>query len=635
MYLKVSYEQQFDDLMMHLKSKYPEKLFDLDGIGKQTDMSHFSREFFAVKTTADVSVDANANVEDMSVITYNVELPKPFFKMNSYYILWKHMRKLYGHETANKIVEMQLTGDIYINDFHGIAAGEPYCFNYSTFDILQLGLPMVSKIKSGPPKYLYAFKSQLEQFVVVASNSTLGATGLADLLIVMSYYAKNILATQSDAHFSFKDEEACWNYIRENVTSCIYTINQPMRANQSPFTNISVYDRVFLESLCPGYIFPDGSTPDIDLVEKLQVMFIDIMNAEMERTPITFPVTTACFAVDDDGIIQDEAFVNLIAEKNLKYGFINIYSGKSSTLSSCCRLRSEQDNEYFNSFGAGSSKIGSLGVVTINLPRLAFRFKGDHDGFFKALQEQVGICAKVNNAKRHIVKRRIDNGNLPLYTLGFMALSKQYSTVGVNGLNECCEILGYNILDESGQEFVVDLLDTINSENAKHQKQYKAPHNCEQIPGENSSIKLADKDRLLGLNAGYDIYSNQFIPLTTQADMLDRIRLQGLFDKHFSGGAICHVNVEQQLTDPKQLADLIKACARQGVVYWAVNYNIQRCEQGHMSVGRGDSCVICGSAVIDNFTRVVGFLTAVKNWAPKRREQDYPNRQFYGGVHAA
>lgn len=342
MYLKTTYDQEFDDLMMHLTSKYPKKLFDLDGIGKQMDMSEFSKNFFASNVTADASIDANANCDDVSVIAYNTELPKPYFRMNSYYILWKELKRLYGLEVANNIIEMQLSGDIYIHDFHGVAAGMPYsyhyatpivikesknlppesvtmkelflryeedkvilpdresidlrekgikifdgdkfvelkfilrhkidkkllgfstkatgfkvgwtdcplvvtedhpiilldgkeiqaievrigdklaksdnddrllnttvceikdytdlydskyvydvttetgtfnsngikchnCFNYTTYDIMTKGLPMVKKVKSLPPKYLYAFKSQLEQFTVIASNSTLGA----------------------------------------------------------------------------------------------------------------------------------------------------------------------------------------------------------------------------------------------------------------------------------------------------------------------------------------------------------------------------------------------------------------------------------------------------------------------------
>lgn len=633
MYLHVTYDQDFDDLIMYLRSKYPKQLFDMDGIGEQLDLSKFSKKFFSSTVTADSSIDANANVDDMSVIVYNIELPKPFFKINSYYVLWKNLRRLYGHELANKIIEMQLTGDIYIHDFHGIGAGILYCFNYSTYDILLQGLPMVKKIKSYPPKYLYSFKSQLEQFVVIAANSTLGATGLADLLLVISYYMKNILNTKSDGHFKFASEEDCWIYLRETLVSFIYTVNQPLRGHQSPFTNVSIYDRYFLEELQDKYIFPDGSKLDLDLCDKIQDLFIETMNSELRRTPITFPVTTACLSVSQEKDILDERFLKKIAEYNKEFGFLNIYCGASSTLSSCCRLRSESSNEYFNSFGSGGTKIGSLGVVSINLPRLAIKFKNkDKEEFFKHLAYKVGVCAMINNVKRGIAKRRIDNGNLPLYTHRFMSLDKQYSTVGVNGLNECVELFGLNILEESGQQFVLEIMNVINSENEKFEKRYNTPHNVEQVPGENMSIKMAAIDRLLKYQDTYDMYSNQFIPLTTKADLLDRIYLQGLFDKYFSGGAICHLNIDQKIEDSTSIAELIRAAAKQGVVYHAINYNIQECIKGHMSVGKKDTCAICGNKVINNFTRVVGFLTNVKNWHKIRREQDYPNRQFYSSI---
>lgn len=632
MYIKVTYDQEFDDLMMHLRSKYPAKLFDIDGIGKQLDMCNFSRNFFAANTTADASVDANSNVDDVSVITYNVELPKPFFKMNSYYILWKELKRLYGHAKANEIIEMQLTGDIYIHDFHGVASGTPYCFNYSAYDIVMNGLPMIKKVKSIPPKYLHAFKSQIEQFIIIASNSTLGATGLADLLITLSYYAKNIVKTKSDAHYKFQTEDDCWTYVAEMMTSFIYSVNFSLRGNQSPFVNISVFDRLFLEKLCGDYLFPDGSHPDIKYVQRLQAIFLDIMNREMERTPLTFPILTACFSVDSGNNIQDEEFLDFIAEKNLKYGFINIYCGKTSTLSSCCRLRSETDTEYFNSFGSGSSKIGSLGVCAINLPRLALKANKSKMAYLTMLADMVEVCAAVNNAKRHIVKKRIANGNAPLYALGFMDLNKQYSTVGVNGLNEAVEIMGYKITDEEGQQFVLDVLAVINTQNARFEKQYGAAHNNEQVPGENMSIKIVEKDKLLGYKTDYEMYSNQFIPLTATADMLDRIKLQGIFDQHFSGGAICHINVDAPIQDKAKIKELMRITAKMGVIYHAINYNLQECSAGHMSVGRKEACSVCGEPIINNFTRVVGFLTNTKNWHKVRREIDYPHRQFYENI---
>ena len=630
MYVKTTYDQEFDDLYMHLKAKYSSQLFDLDGIGKQMDMSEFSRTFFASNVTADASIDDNSNVSSNSVVAYDVELPKPFQRINSYYVLWKEMKRLYGLETANTVVEANLCGDIYIHDMHGIAAGKPYCFNFSTYDILMKGLCMASKVKSKPPKYLHAFKSQLEQFVIIASNSTLGATGLADLLVTMSYYVSNILESKSDAHFKFATEEDCWIYVREMLDSFVYSVNFDLRANQSPFTNVSVYDNYFLDKLCDDYIFPDGSSPNKDIIQKLQEIYLDVMNSELKRgVPLTFPVTTACFSIDEDKNIKDEQFLEMIAKKNLEFGFINIYCGDSSTLSSCCRLRSEQKTEYFNSFGSGSSKIGSLGVCSINFARLAFKHKSDEEGYFEELKYLVGICARVNNAKRKIIEKRIKNGNEPLYTFEFMDLSKQYSTCGVNAMYESLEQMGYDITTDDGRDFALKVINIINTENSKYEKQYGAPHNCEQVPGESLSVKFSEKDKIMKYQNEYNLYSNQFVPLIANADLLDRIDIQGTLDKHFSGGSILHLNCDTRIEDYKDIMDLIKATAKKGVIYHAINYVLQLCEDGHMSVGTNGICSICGKPIVEEYTRVVGFLTNVKHWNKVRRKSDYPNRKFY------
>lgn len=775
--IKIKYDKEFDLLMISLKEKYGEKMFELDGIGSQLDISQFSKKFFTTNVTADSSVDANANVDDNSVIAYNNELPKPYFKLNSYYMLWKRLKKQYSKEIADDIIEKQLSGDIYINDMGGIGGGLSYCYNYSTYDVMMKGLPMIKKIKSVPPKYLYSFKSQIEQFTIIAANSTLGATGLADFLVVMSYYAKNIINTLSDANFSFKDEESAWHYIKENISSFVYTVNQPSRGNQSCFTNISIYDDVFLASMKEDYLFPDGTTLDIEMVQRLQDIFLSIMNEEMERTPITFPVTTACFSVDEEKNILDKKFLTFISKHNQKYGFINIYCGSSSTLSSCCfhgsqlvtvknekkittlslsegykkfgskiinvkylnewsegrfvkidrgdkkmfiitlegekepliltedhinvtkrgevitsdlslddelvsfnektyeyssvkiksideyvtdiknvycfemidknepyfslpngiithncRLRSDKNNEYFNSFGAGSSKIGSIGVVTVNLPRLAYRFKDNMEEFHSELTKLVNYAAKINNVKRKIVQDRIKNGNHPLYEHGFLNINTQYSTVGINGFNECVEIFGKDILSDDGIKFGIEIIATINKENDIISSKLKMPHNCEQIPGESVSVKQCIKDKVLKFHNDYEMYSNQFIPLTTKTNLLNRIKLQGIFDKHFSGGAIAHLNVDTQIEDVQQIADLIEYSAKMGVIYFAINYVLSECEDGHMSVTKGEICPICGKQITNQYSRVVGFLTNTKSWNKTRREFDFPNRQFYNAL---
>lgn len=639
MYFKISWEQEFGDLMMHLWGKYGRDIFTENGIGDQLDLHKFSQEFFNNNsTTADLSVDANANVSGKSVIDYNFEFPKPLQKYNSHYLIWKQLKQKYGLLEANNIIEKQINGEIYINDLANGAM--PYCFNYSTYDIALNGLVMSNKMKIYPPKSLDSFIRQMEQFTVYAANSTSGATGLADFLIVASYYIDKIFINRYDGHIFIGDnidnsekllDSRVVNYVSEKLKSFIYTINWEFRGNQSPFTNISIYDDYFLEQLIKDYIFLDGITPKISIVKQVQEIFINAMNAELDRSDLTFPVTTACFYVKNN-TIQDNNFLEYIVSNNIKHGFINIYYGDSSTLSSCCRLRSSTNNEYFNSFGAGSTKIGSLGVVTCNLPRLAYLSKDSENKdevFIDLVKKSVDVAAKINNAKRNIIKKRISLNSMPLYTLGYMDLSKQYSTYGVTGLNEALEILGYDILSDKGQNFVLNMLDIINIENDKLSKKFKSPHNCEQVPAETSAVKLAKRDRTLKYQNEYVLYSNQFIPLTKTADILDRLRLQGLFDKKFSGGAISHINIGEKIKDTNIMKDLMIYAAKCGVVYWAINYALKRCCNSHVFVDE-NICPFCGEEIDHITTRTVGFFTNVNNWNKVRRESDFPNRQFYG-----
>ena len=638
-----SYKKDFKDLMLGLEKKYGADLIEENGIGSQLDISKSSKKFFKAFTTADVSVDANANVTDKSVISHKIETAKPFHLINSYYRLWKEIKKIETKEKADWIVESQIKGRMYINDFVGFSSAMAYCFNYSTYDTATMGIPSVFDGRGGsePPKNLMSFLGQIELFSLIAGNSTLGATGLADLLIVIAIYMDKMLQNKEDAHVPMVDDKACWQYMESMLTGFIYRLNQPYRGSQSLFSNVSVYDSNFIDGMLEGdaysIIIDDVKySAKKEIVQKVQEIYLDIMNREMARKPITFPVTTACFSIDENNEIQDDDFLKFISEKNLKFGFINIYAGKSSTLSSCCRLRSERDNgEYFNSFGSGSTKIGSLGVATGNLPQLATICKGAEnpsDEFLHRIKDLVLDCQLVNQAKRNIIKRTIKAGSQPLYSLGYMELKRQYSTFGVIGLYEALEILGYDIMTKEGQDYVLEILNVINTTNKELQDKYKAPQNCEQIPGENVSVKLAKKDRALGYNDKYTLYSNQFIPLIKRVNMFDRIAIQALFDKHFSGGAICHLNVNQEINDVDTMQNLIYSSVKEGVVYFAVNFVLQECENKHMFVGNVDTCPHCGGKIIGTFTRVVGFLTKVDNWIPERREVDFPNRQFYGQV---
>jgi ribonucleoside-triphosphate reductase len=253
----------------------------------------------------------------------------------------------------------------------------------------------------------------------------------------------------------------------------------------------------------------------------------------------------------------------------------------------------------------------------------------NREDFLENVQEYTELASKINHVKRYIIRKRIESGHYPLYTLGFMDIKRQYSTCGLVGINEACEILKTDIMTKEGQQLVIDALDIINKVNSIQEKKYKYPHNVEQVPAESAAIKLAEADKLLGYNTKYKLYSNQFIPLISEADFYDRIKLQGMFDKHLSGGAIAHLNIVDRIKDVNYMAKIIEHAVTQGVVYFAINYNLQDCAKGHITVGKNDKCPQCGSPITGNYERVVGFLVKVNNWHPVRRTEDYPNRVRY------
>ena len=230
---------------------------------KQLDIDFMSRQFFRASTrkgsaTADHSIDPNAIVSGRGVISFNYEVPKPYMKLNSLYNLWRTLCEQFTMEAADAAIEAEICGALYINDSWDI--GRPYCFNYSMYDIALEGLKMGGRLNIVPARGLFTFLRHVEQFTVYAANSTLGATGLADLLIVISRYVDDMLDTGYDNHIKVGGTSRVWTYVAEHLTSLIYTLNWEFRGNQSPFTNVSVYDDGFLGQLVPAYVI-NGNDP--------------------------------------------------------------------------------------------------------------------------------------------------------------------------------------------------------------------------------------------------------------------------------------------------------------------------------------------------------------------------------------
>lgn len=637
-----SFQQEFVDCLRNIEKKYGFELFQISGIGKQLDINWFAKQFFGRKTnTADVSVDSNSNVGLKNTIIFEQEVAKPLKLIYSYYRMWKAMKKKYGLEYANLFVIKQITGEIYVNDFHGVGSSLPYCYNYSTLDTAHKGIPVgIDAEKSNPTKYLNTFFEHLQLFCIHAGSSSLGAVGLADLLLTVSCYVKRILTVKGDQHVTFATEEDCWTHVREKLTNFVYFLNQPNRIVQSLFSNVSIYDSYFLDTMLDFYyIEADGTFyfAEKDIVQKVQALFIDVMNEIMSRRITTFPVVTACFSLDDERNIQDEEFLKWVLESDKKYRFINLYAGATSTLSSCCRLRSDKTNKYMNSLGSGSSKIGSLGVCTQNLPRLAFMSEGDLDKFKAMLRDNIILSQRINGRKRAIIKNVIDKGMFPLYNLGYVDLNTQYSTTGVVGIYEALQILGYDIKTEEGLAIAEDILSFIQQVTDEVAEELKAPCNVEQIPAENVAVKLAKKDRLLGFNDRFDIYSNQYVPLKDMScDMFTRIQLVAKLDKYMSGGSILHININEDDVATDVLVDLAKSMYKLGVVYFAFNKLLAECKDcdtvfttDKESFDKGNvSCPHCGSVNTECALRIVGFIRKFSSWSSERQDEG-KKRKFY------
>jgi ribonucleoside-triphosphate reductase len=304
MQLNINYDHNFVELWNRINNKYPEALLKIDGISEeQLDIGAFSKNFMSSDNTANASIDANGNVAHISMATYNKEVFKPLSKLNGYYLMWKEIKKQYDLKTANEAVDRAVSGDIYVHD--GTNFSLPYCFNYTAYDIVLAGLPSWTGIaQTKAPKTLKAYVRQVINFLIAAGSQQMGATGIADFLIFFSWFVQralegvyieegldvSIFKTREDF------EKAVWNHAKSELTSFIYDINFNYRSDQTLFTNVSLYDNYFLENLLSEIKMPEMPYAiDRSVVMQVQYMYMEIMNEELRRTPLTYPVTTATF----------------------------------------------------------------------------------------------------------------------------------------------------------------------------------------------------------------------------------------------------------------------------------------------------------------------------------------------------
>ena len=580
--------------------------------------------------------DANANVEHKNIATLIGELPKSSFIRLNRRLLTDRIKQMYGKELADEYIEKLNHHFIYKNDETSLAN---YCASITMYPWLIGGTSSIGG-NSSKPTNLKSFCGGFVNMVFMVSSMLSGACATPEFLMYLNYfigkeYGKDYWQNADKVvDLSLKQRT-----IDKMITDCfeqiVYSINQPTGARnyQAVFWNIAYYDKPYFESLFGNFMFPDGSQPDWDGLSWLQKRFMKWFNKERTKTVLTFPVETMAL-LSKDGDVIDKEWGDFTAEMYSEgHSFFTYMSDNADSLSSCCRLRNEiQDNGFSYTLGAGGVSTGSKSVLTINLNRcIQYAVKNNMD-YMEFLGHIIDLCHKVQTAYNENLKELQKQGMLPLFDAGYINMSRQYLTIGVNGLVEAAEFMGLKINDNPDYlHFVQKVLGLVE----KYNKQYRTKElmfNCEMIPAENVGVKHAKWDREDGYFVPRDCYNSYFYIVEDDSlNIVDKFKLHGApYIEHLTGGSALHMNLEEHLSKP-QYRQLLRVAAKEGCNYFTFNIPNTICNDcGYIDKRYLKKCPHCGSENVDYMTRIIGYLKRVSNFSEARQQE--AKRRYYAEV---
>lgn len=580
--------------------------------------------------------DANANVEHKNIATLIGELPKSNFIRLNRRLLTDRIKKMYGKELADRYIYMLDRHFIYKNDETSLAN---YCASITMYPWLIGGTLSIGG-NSTAPTNLKSFCGGFVNMVFMVSSMLSGACATPEFLMYLNYFiGKEYGSDYWRNADKVVDMSIKQRTIDKIVTDCfeqiVYSINQPSGARnyQAVFWNIAYYDRPYFESLFGVFRFPDGIKPDWDSLSWLQKRFMKWFNKERTKTVLTFPVETMALLTKNGDVIDTE-WGDFTAEMYSEgHSFFTYMSDNADSLSSCCRLRNEiQDNGFSYTLGAGGVSTGSKSVLTININKCVQYAEKQGIDYKEFLSDVTDLVHKVQLAYNENLKELQRAGMLPLFDAGYINIARQYLTIGVNGLVEAAEFLGLKINDNPDYlAFVRSVLGIIEQYN----KQYRSKEvlfNCEMIPAENVGVKHAKWDREDGYFVPRDCYNSYFYVVEDNSlNVIDKFKLHGApYIEHLTGGSALHMNLEEHLSKP-QYRQLLKVAATEGCNYFTFNIPNTICNDcGHIDKRYLKECPHCHSHNIDYMTRVIGYLKRVSNFSAARQEES--RRRYYAKV---
>ena len=614
--------------------------------------------------------DGNANVTMKNVANLEGEVYKTTNRIiqrqrmkDELNILFPEVAKQYETDLDNHI--------IYTHDEASTPVLKQYCMAVSLYPLLTEGVGNIDGVTPSEPNDLQSFSGQITNLIFLLSSQCKGAVAVGEYFIALNYY---VVKEFGDKWYEKLDCEASSPHclikrtVRDNILKAfkqfVWGVNQPAgnRSYQSPFTNISYYDHTYFTSLFGEFCYPDGSKPEWIAIDTLQRMFMKWFNQIRLKQVLTFPVETFAMVHNGDDII-DLNYKQLCAEMYAEgHSFFTYISDSADSLASCCRLRNElAENTFSPTSGLTGVMTGSCNVITLNINRIVQDWALTHtlNGTplikgKKLIGNPLRVTVIENDLKNYVTRilERVykyhiafktmlydleDKGMFAASNGGYIHISKLYSTIGINGLNEAARFLGMKVSNNPEYiEFLQLILGTIKEQNKLHSiHDRKRPFlfNSEVVPAEGLGGKNYKWDKEGGYVVPEDenLYNSYFYNAHDDTSILDKFILHGHQTYQYTdGGSAAHINLEDHLSK-EQYLKLIDFAITNGTNYFTFNIPNSKCEDcGKIIKSPIDTCPCCGSHNITQYTRVIGYLRPTKAFGSDR-QQEARNRIYSDG----
>ncbi len=568
-------------------------------------------------------------VKENSTVTYSVG---GLILSNSGAITANYwLSEVYDDEIANA----HRNCDLHLHDLSMLTG---YCAGWSLKQLIQEGLGGVpGKITSSPAKHLSTLCNQMVNFLGIMQNEWAGAQAFSSFDTYLAPFVKI--------------DNLTYDQTKQCIQSFVYGVNTPSRwGTQAPFTNITLdwtvpNDLAELNCIIGGkevdFKYKDCQK-EMDMVNKA---FIEIMiEGDANGRGFQYPIPTYSITKNFDWSETENN--KLLFEMTAKYGtpyfsnYINSDMEPSDVRSMCCRLRldlRELRKKSGGFFGSGES-TGSIGVVTINMPRIAYLAKDEKD-FYARLEKLMNIAARSLKIKRNVITKLLEEGLYP-YTKRYLGtFNNHFSTIGLVGMNEAClnaKWIKKDLTNEEAQKFTKNVLNFMREKLSDYQEEYGDLYNLEATPAESTTYRFAKKDKSLYPNiitASKDnetpYYTNSsHLPVGFTNDIFEALDIQDELQTLYTSGTVFHAFLGERLKDWKAAANLVRKIAENyRLPYYTLSPIYSVCKNHGYITGEATKCPICGEET-EVYSRITGYYRPVKNWNDGKA-QEYKNRKSY------